>query len=106
MIDIKRTTVISGDFNICFRKNRTNLITTTLEKNGFTQLQKDASHNKGGHLDHVYWCDPTDKWNLPVLERHSVYYSDHDSVLISLSKKPVKRSKLSRRNNNKKQKVT
>ena len=51
----------------------------------------------GGHIDHVYWHDPRRKWCEPELERNSVYYSDHDSVLISLSKKAEKKTKLSRR---------
>ena len=65
----------------------------------------EASQILGGTIDHVYWRDPTGKWEIPVLERYTVYYSDHDAILISLSRKPAKRSKLSKRRNNKKQKV-
>ena len=104
-IDPDKVTIITGDFNICFSKKKTNAISTDLERKGFSQLQMESSHIKGGVIDHVYWHDPTSKWNLPILERHTVWYSDHDAILISLSKKPVKRSKLSKRTSNKKQRV-
>ena len=105
MIDPKRPTIVTGDFNVCYRKNEANAITAGLVRNGFSQLQTEASHMRGGVIDHVYWSDPTKNWNQPIFERHSVYYSDHDVFLISLSKKPAKRSKLSKRAKNKKQKV-
>ena len=97
LINPDRTTLITGDFNICFRKNPKNSLTTYLEKKGFSQLQKEATQIMGGHIDHVYWLDPWRKWHDPEVERYSVYYSDHDSILISLSKKADKKSKLSRR---------
>ena len=96
-IDTNRIVLITGDFNICLRKNPRNALTLALKNKGFSQLQVEATHIMGGHIDHVYWYDARNEWNEPQLERQSVYYSDHDAILIMLSKRPQKRSKLSRR---------
>ena len=79
------------------RKNPDNTLTAALKKKGFSQVQNEATHIMGGHIDHVYWCDPRKEWYEPELERYSVYHSDHDCILISLSKRAQNRSKLSRR---------
>ena len=55
-----------------------------MEKLGFEQLVKKATHVMGGLIDHVYWKDPTDTWQTPVIETYSPYYSDHDTILITL----------------------
>ena len=84
MIDPMRATIITGDFNVCLRKNKTNAIYTGLERNGFSQLQTEASHIRGGIIDHIYWQDPMNQSNHPILERHVVYHSDHDAILVTV----------------------
>ena len=86
-IDVKETTLITGDFNVCIKKDPKNSITKTLEGLGFKQLVKDATHTQGGHIDHCYWLDSSQKWEWPIMERYSPYYSDHDGLLLTLKKK-------------------
>ena len=101
MIDLSKATLITGDFNVCLMKNPTNIITTSLQKLGFKQLICEATHNLGnffiyyvrilfvkyllgGHIDHAYWRDPSNLMMDPILELYSPYYSDHDSILITI----------------------
>ena len=85
MIDPDQPTLITGDFNICTMKKPRNLITKTLvERLGFALMIKEATHICGGHIDHVYWRDPTGQWDIPVIERYSPFYSDHDALLVTL----------------------
>ena len=84
MININKPTLITGDMNTCFKQNRNNSITKTLEEVGFIQLVQEATQIEGGHIDHVYWLDRTGKWKTPDVERYSPYYSDHDALLVTL----------------------
>ena len=80
-----RPTIITGDFNLCFKTNSNNGVTKRLLELGFTQLVKEATHIQGGHIDHVYWRDQVSPvFQEPVLERYSPYYSDHDALLVTL----------------------
>ena len=54
LINKSKFTLICGDFNLCYIESRTNAVTTMLECLGFTQLVHEATHIKGGHIDHVY----------------------------------------------------
>ena len=78
--------LLTGDFNICFNQNRNNILTKNIEKLGFQQLVKKATHVMGGLIDHAYWKDPGDVWEMPVIETYSPYYSDHDTILVTLKK--------------------
>ena len=85
-IDLRETTLITGDFNVCTKKDPKNAITKALEVLGFKQLVIEATHIQGGHIDHCYWLDKEKKWEWPTLEQYSPYYSDHNSLLITLKK--------------------
>ena len=87
MIDINRPTLIKGDFNLCTIRDRNNSLTMKLEKLGFKQLVKEATHIEGGHIDHCYWIDKKQIWESPKLERYSPYWSDHDALLVTLKRK-------------------
>ena len=87
MIDHFKTTLITGDFNVCLKKNSNNELTRKMEKVGFNQLVDRATHVEGGHIDHVYWRDFNGDWTKPVLEFYSPYYSDHDGILVTLIKR-------------------
>ena len=86
IIDTKRTTIITGDFNICFIENFNNRLIQGLLSIGFEQLVHEPTHIKGRHIDHVYYLDANDGFKVNV-DRYSLYYSDHDGVLVSLTKK-------------------
>ena len=79
-------TLITGDFNLCLKKNPRNFVTKRLQDTGFIQLVTEATHIEGGWIDHAYWMDSARKWKTPTLERYSPYYSDHDVLLITLEK--------------------
>ena len=87
MIDHRKATLISGDFNICLKKNPKNHVTMKLRKLGFTQLVDRSTHVEGGQIDHIYWKNCNTHWNAPILEFYSPYYSDHDCILVTLTKR-------------------
>ena len=87
MIDEYKSTLISGDFNVCLKKNPNNELTRKLKENGFSQLVDSATHVEGGQIDHTYWRDSVGEWNEPHLETYSPYYSDHDGLLVTLVKR-------------------
>ena len=85
-LDDDKPTLVTGDFNVCFRQNENNPISRCLIEQGFSQLVLKATHVMGGLIDHVYWKDTSENW-LPELEIYSPYYSDHDAVLVTIQKK-------------------
>ena len=87
IIDRKKPTIVKGDFNICIVKEKNNALTLMLEKMGFLQLMMNATHIGGGHIDHCYWLDTSEEWDIPTVERYSPYWSDHDGLLVTLRKK-------------------
>ena len=42
-----------------------------LVKNGSKQLVGEATHIRGGHIDHAYWRDHHHAWLEPVVDRYS-----------------------------------
>ena len=78
--------LITGDFNICIMNHQKNRMSKGLEINEFRQTIKEATHLRGGHIDHVYWKDEHGVWTDPQLELYCPYYSDHDASLITLLK--------------------
>ena len=86
VLDVGRSTIITGDFNLCFRENRGNKIIDYLLGVGFNQIVRDPTHIKGRVIDHAYWLDIKQKYNVE-LERYSPYYSDHDGLCITIAEK-------------------
>ena len=84
IINTHKPTLIVGDFNICVRRNKNNVITQRLENLGFHQMVKEATHIEGNLIDHIYWKDVDAAWEKPTIERYSPYFSDHDAHLITL----------------------
>ena len=87
MLTEGKPSLITGDFNICYLINNKNRMSQGLEKNGFSQLVREATHIRGGHIDHAYWRDHHNVWKQPEVERYSPYYSDHDGICTTLTKK-------------------
>ena len=86
-INSSRLTIICGDFNICFVSDRDNVVTRMLEGMGFSQLVNEATHFKGGHIDHVYSNHNPAKHSLDI-SLYSPYYLclDHDAICITVLK--------------------
>ena len=91
MMNWDTTTLICGDINICYISDRSNNFILALEELGFKQLVKEATHIKGGLIDHVYIRDRS---NIVSVEcsHYSPYYCamDHDALLTTVSLKKVK----------------
>ena len=80
MINTERTTVIVGDFNICYHMNRNNKISKYLQNTGFQQLVEEPTHIKGRHIDHLYFKPGKSFTEKPSIYRYTPYYSDHDAI--------------------------
>ena len=87
LIDTSKPTLLTGDFNVCYKRNSDNVITVQLERLGFKQIVTKATHIQGGLIDHAYWYDSDLIWEEPELEMYCPYYSDHDCILVTLNKK-------------------
>ena len=85
IIDMDKTTIVAGDFNICFINQRTNPVITFLEDHGFSQLVTQATHLMGGHIDHAYSNHDPNVFDVNIL-MYSPYYTcqDHDAVFITV----------------------
>ena len=59
-------------------------------KHGFKLLIQQSTHICGGHIDHAYWRDSDNLWMEPIIERHGVYYSDHDALCVTLEREDIK----------------
>ena len=84
LIDWNRSTLVCGDFNMCFIDNRGSRTTRFLLDNGFKQLINTATHIDGGHIDHAYLKT---ECGVPAkLDIYSPYYTakDHDALCISM----------------------
>ena len=86
ILEDDQTLLITGDFNICTQKDKSNEISSNPAKNGFQLMIQDATHIMGGHIDHVYWRDTSDDWQLTV-ERFSPYWTDHDALLTTVKRR-------------------
>ena len=86
MIDREKFCIIMGDFNLCGKEEQRNVVTLFLERQGFTQLMKEATHIQGRAIDHIY---VNDEARVLEIERFSPYYSDHDGLLVSLDIKVI-----------------
>ena len=87
----EKAVLITGDFNVCNIKKPNNVIKSSLVSNGFRLLVFESTQILGGSIDHAYWRDPNNVWEVPVVERYSPYYSDHDALCITLKSKVSKK---------------
>ena len=85
LIDWDKTTLICGDFNVCYRSDRDNKLITTLEAHGFKQLVQEATHIKGGLIDHAYIRESGTSVSVDC-SLYSPYYCamDHDALLTTI----------------------
>ena len=83
-INERRSTLVCGDFNMCFIDNRNCRTTNFLIESQFKQLVTEATHFLGGHIDQVYLRSNN---YIADVELHSPYYTakDHDALCICLT---------------------
>ena len=72
------STVIVGDFNLCFLNQRNHPIFDTLERMGFCQLVQSPTHLKGRMIDLVF-----SKFSFLVFQQ-SPFFSDHDILVLKI----------------------
>ena len=87
LIDVGRPTLVTGDFNICLKKNGNNVISSSLLKKGFQTLIERPTQIQGGHIDHIYWLDRDIRYKQPEVEFYSPYWSDHDALLMTIKER-------------------
>ena len=83
MIDSCDAPIIFGDFNICGQREKMTKIPRFLSSLGLTQMVDEATLIQGRQIDHIYIKDEM-KTDVINIERCSVYYSDHDALLLTL----------------------
>ena len=87
IINEEKITIVCGDFNLCFIEKKENVVTKMLEGLGFIQLVKEATHFKGGHIDHVYSNHDPEMFIIDMM-MYSPYYTsrDHDALCITITR--------------------
>ena len=87
LIDMSKPTIICGDFNFCYIDQQDNEVTQMLVQSGFAQQVHEATHFKGGHIDHVYSNHDPSLLDV-VISLYSPYYTakDHDAICITVTK--------------------
>ena len=85
----EKLTILGGDFNVCALKNQNNLLMKGLTQLGFNQLICEATHIAGRTIDHCYVRQAVSYTGSQLTGKniflHSVYWSDHDAILISIN---------------------
>ena len=80
--------------NLCIISSPDNYVTKQMRCKGFTQLVNKATHIEGGLIDHVYIRTHEDcnySWSI---EDYPKYYSDHDSISLTIWNLGQSRQKL------------
>ena len=86
LVEEGKPTIISGDFNICSKKNGNNVVTSRLLEKGFKMMIQRPTHIQGGYIDHMYWLDRDDRYEVNV-EFYSPYWTDHDGLLMTITER-------------------
>ena len=88
LVTPNKSTIICGDFNICYNENRSHPLIQKLLSLGFEQVVRSATHIDGGLIDHVYVCKREQIGDVDV-QLYSPYYTalDHDGLLLTVVKK-------------------
>ena len=84
LIEGEKNTVITGDFNLCYKTQKNNKVSKYLMDAGFTQHLNEPTHMKGRHLDHLYFRPGKRPVSTPFIHRYSPYYSDHDAICATI----------------------
>ena len=86
LIDFEKSTLICGDFNICFKSDRRNPLIDGIENLNFKQFVETATHFEGGLIDHVYMRKGPSQASI-LCTQYSPYYcaKDHDAQLVTIN---------------------
>ena len=77
----EKANIITGDMNICAKKEKNGPMVRALTEQGYKLLTKESTHIKGRQIDHVYAKNAT-----ASLDLYTPYYSDHDALCVAVDK--------------------
>ena len=81
LINRRKNTIISGDFNINGLIKDENSITVALVRSGLKQIIQKPTHIRGGLIDHCYVSESISN-DFLILRQKAVYYTDHDLIML------------------------
>ena len=79
--DSNKTTILVGDFNIEFSKEKKSTFQTQIENEGFTQLIEKPTHESGNQIDALFMRNP--KLKYKVIQQSNIFL-DHDIINLTL----------------------
>ena len=74
-------TIVMGDMNDCLLNKLNSKVNNVMSSSGFTQLVQSPTTDYGSLIDHVYYNGTLDG---VIAEVSDTYYSDHDTVFVSI----------------------
>ena len=83
LVNLKKPTIINGDFNFDYWKDKDNLLGLALKRVGFKQLVTLPTTIRGKCIDHVYINEKMMKGKYKL---YYPYYTDHEAVRVILKK--------------------
>ena len=88
LVEVQKPTIITGDFNFDYWKEKDNLLGQTLTKSGFKQLVTLPTTVLGNCIDHVYINEEMfDNVYENGFDLYYPYYTDHEAVRVILKLK-------------------
>ena len=83
LFDQTKEVLIVGDFNICFKKQKSHYVLQEIKEMGFLNCVKKPTHIAGGYIDYswIYHPHGSLQKSLEVLQQCS-YFTDHDMLWI------------------------
>ena len=84
LFDSTKTTIIVGDFNICFKAENNHPVLRKLELLGFIQKVLAPTHIEGRQIDHVFVFSPDQAEYAKVFViQQSSFFGDHDLIFVT-----------------------
>ena len=84
VFDGTKRTIIVGDLNICYTKEKFHPVLRCLSKLGFKQRISFPTNTSGSYIDHVHVYHPLASILTKVhVKQEGVYFTDHDLILIN-----------------------
>ena len=80
LMDEGKPTIINGDFNFDYWKDKDNLVRDTLEAKGFRQLITEPTTIRGNCIDHVYIKD--EQVECVYANLYHSYFTEHEAVCV------------------------
>ena len=80
LIDDTKPTIINGDFNFDYWKDKDNSVRVTLEAKGFRQLIMEPTTIRGNCIDHVYIKD--EQVECVYANLYHSYFTEHEAVCV------------------------